>query len=96
MNSMYKTRKHKSIRKKTVKVSEQEELQDAIIDFDYHTDWDQVFRSKKDRQSHLAKTVKLFRKSVDKYIQARTENIQHALIIDMKKYRSLKNRTNRI
>jgi hypothetical protein len=82
---MYKTRKHKSIRKKTVKRHDAE-LQDAILTFDHHTEWDQVFRSDKDRQSHLQKYVSQFRKSVDKYIQARVENIQHAIITDRYDY----------
>jgi hypothetical protein len=64
-------------------------LQDAIFVFDYQTDWDQLFSSKKERQSKLVKSVKLFRKSVEKYIQARTENINHAGT-DLNKYPNLK------
>ena len=75
---MYKTRK----RRKTAKVFENEtdEFQDAITMFDYGTEWDQAYYSKKDLQSSQAKTVKNFKKSVQKYIQARIKNHNHAMI----------------
>ena len=69
---MYKTRK-------TVFQNETEEFQNAITIFDYETEWDQAYRSEKHRQSSQAKSVKRFRKSVEKYIQARIKIHNHAL-----------------
>jgi hypothetical protein len=72
---MYKTRKH---RKTEVFENETEEFQNAVTIFDYETEWDQAYFSKKDLQSSQAKTVKRFQKSVEKYIQARIKIHNHA------------------
>ena len=60
-------------------MNETEEFQNAILNFDYKTESEQAYRSKKHRQSSQAKTVKLFRKAVEKYIQARIKIHNHAL-----------------
>lgn len=77
---MHKTRK--SIRKKTPEVvcRYDDEFQSAFTDFEYETESEQIYHSKKHRQSSLAKSIKLFRKSVEKYIQARTKIHNYALI----------------
>ena len=72
------TRKHRKTPEVVCRYDD--EFQRAITIFDYETESEQVFRSKKHRQSSMAKSVKSFRKSVEKYIQERTENIQHAVI----------------
>ena len=70
-----KTRKH------VIPVmNEYEEFESEIGVFDYHTDRDQIFRSEKDRQSSLDKSITLFRKAVDRYIDSRIESIQGASI----------------
>jgi hypothetical protein len=68
-----KTRKH-------LPVDEDEAFQREITVFNYHTEWDQIFRSEKDRQSTLDKSIALFRKAVDRYIDSRIKSIQGASI----------------
>jgi hypothetical protein len=82
-----KTRKHKFIKNKTrnnktMKENKDEYAQvlDAIMDFNYKTDWDQVFTSKQERQKYLDENIKLLRESIDKYIQKRSENINNTII----------------
>uniref|UniRef100_A0A6C0DEX8 Uncharacterized protein n=1 Tax=viral metagenome TaxID=1070528 RepID=A0A6C0DEX8_9ZZZZ len=84
-----KTRKHKFIKNKTrnnktktIKENKDEYAQvlDAIMDFNYKTDWDQVFTSKQERQKYLDENIKLLRQSIDKYIQKRSENINNTII----------------
>jgi hypothetical protein len=85
----YKTRKQKFIKNKTkinktktTKENKDEYTQvlNAIMVFDYKTDWDQVFNSKEERQKHLDENIKSLRQSIDKYIQKRSENINKAII----------------
>jgi hypothetical protein len=85
----YKTRKQKFIKNKTkinktktTKENKDEYTQvlNAIMVFDYKTDWDQVFNSKEERQKHLDENIKSLRQSIDKYIQKRSENINKAMI----------------
>ena len=85
----YKTRKQKFIKNKTkinktktTKENKDEYTQvlNAIMVFDYKTDWEQVFNSKEERQKHLDENIKSLRQSIDKYIQKRSENINKAMI----------------
>jgi hypothetical protein len=62
------------------------------MSFDYGTGWDQAYVSKKDLQSSQAKTVRRFKKAVQKYIQARIKIHNTASIFDLKRYNKLKNR----
>jgi hypothetical protein len=89
-----KTRKNKFIKKKIIKnktknnkiktavenKDEYAQVLDAIMVFNYKTDWDQVFESKEERQKHLDENIKLLRESIDKYIQKRSENINNTII----------------
>ena len=84
-----KTRKNKFIKNKTrnnktktTKENKDEYAQvlDAIMVFNYKTDWDQVFNSKDEKQKHLDENIKLLRQSIDKYIQKRSENLDKAMI----------------
>ncbi len=90
----YKSRKNKSVKNKTIKKKsrnnkpkvievtkdEYAQVSDAIMVFNYKTDWDQVFHSKEERQKHLDENIKLLRQSIDNYIQKRSENINKAMI----------------
>lgn len=82
-----KTRKNKHrkqlktlmIKKKTLmktKKDEHEEILDAITEFEYKTDYDQMFSSDEEKQHHLVKSIKSLRESIDKYIQKRSENLK--------------------
>lgn len=79
-----KTRINKSRNNKTKTTKENKDeyaqVLDAIMDFNYKTDWDQVFTSKQERQKYLDENIKLLRQSIDTYIQKRSENINKAII----------------
>jgi len=92
---MYKYYKHKTYKKKfnktnkkknkTIKspkkeIDEYTEITDAIMDFNFSTDWDQVFKSEEDKKIHLNKNLEVLKKAFNKYIQKRTENINNAMI----------------
>jgi hypothetical protein len=90
----HKTRKNKFVKNKTrnnktknnITIPAEEnkdeyaEILDSIMDFNYKTDWDQVFKSKEERQKYLEENIKSLRQSIDKYIQKRSENINKAII----------------
>jgi hypothetical protein len=75
-----KTRKNKRVKQlKTIKKpkkDEHEEVLDAITEFEYKTDYDQMFSSDHEKQQHLAKSIKSLRASIEKYIQKRSENLK--------------------
>ena len=77
-----KINKTKINKTKTTKENKDEYTQvlNAIMVFDYKTDWEQVFNSKEERQKHLDENIKSLRQSIDKYIQKRSENINKAMI----------------
>jgi hypothetical protein len=79
-----KFRKNNTINNNTKTKSENKdehaEVLDAIMVFNYKTDWDQVFNSKDKKQKHLDENIKLLRQSIDKYIQKRSENLDKAMI----------------
>ena len=56
------------------------EVLDSIMDFNYKTDWDQMFKSKEEREKYLDENIKSLRQSIDKYIQKRSENINKSII----------------
>jgi hypothetical protein len=79
-----KTRNNKTKNNITIPAEENKdeyaEILDSIMDFNYKTDWDQVFKSKEERQKYLEENIKSLRQSIDKYIQKRSENINKAII----------------
>lgn len=68
--------KKKTILKTKSKKDEHEEVLDAITEFEYKTDYDQMFSSDQEKQQHLNKSIKSLRESIDKYIQKRSENLK--------------------
>jgi hypothetical protein len=79
-----KTRNNKTKNNITIPAEENKdeyaEILDSIMDFNYKTDWDQVFKSKEEREKYLEENIKSLRQSIDKYIQKRSENINKAII----------------
>jgi hypothetical protein len=78
-NKSYK-KKNKTIKSPKKEIDEYTEITDAIMDFNFSTDWDQVFKSEEDKKIHLNKNLEVLKKAFNKYIQKRTENINNAMI----------------
>lgn len=71
--------KHENVM--TNKKNDYENIIGSIDIFNYATESDQAFKSKKEVNEKLEKNIKLLKKSIDDYIQKRRESINNAMIL---------------
>lgn len=73
-------KRNKTMKKYSKSKSPHQDFMSAVSSFDYETEWEQVFKTKQERQKKLNKSIKAFKKSVEKYIQSRRKIMYNAIV----------------